>query len=81
MTFNAQCKDEVEDGVIGFLFAKGLSLNATRSPLYKEMRKAINVGLSYQSPGYNKMRTTLLDMGVSKMQGLMENLIKSLECL
>lgn len=76
--FNTQRKDEADDAVAEFFFANGISFNATRSPLYKEMmKKVIAVGPSFQPPGYNKMRTTLLDRGVSKMQGLMDGLRKS----
>ena len=76
--FNTQCKEEADDAVAEFFFANGISFNATRSPLYKEMiRKVFAAGPSFQPPGYNKMRTTLLDRGVSKMQGLMEGLRKS----
>jgi len=35
-------------------------------------RKVIIVGPSFQPPGYNKMRTSLLERGVSRMQVLME---------
>jgi hypothetical protein len=76
--FNTQRKEEADDAMDEFFFANGISFNATRSPLYKKMiRKVIAAGPSFQPPGYNKMRTTLLDRGVSKMQGLMEGLRKS----
>jgi hypothetical protein len=58
--------------------AKGISFNATRSPYYKEMvRKIIVVGPGYTPPGYNKMRTSLLDKGVTRVQGLMGDLKQS----
>ena len=41
------------------------------------IRKVIVAGPSFQPLGYNKMRTTLLDRGVSKMEGVMEGLKKS----
>jgi len=76
--FNVQRKTEAEDAVAEFFFANGISFNATRSPQYKEMmKKVFAAGPSFQPPGYNKMRTTLLDRGVSKMQGVMEGLRKS----
>ena len=76
--FNVQRKNEAEDAIAKFFFANGISFNATRSPQYKEMMVKIYAsGPSFQPPGYNKLRTTLLDRGVSKMQGVMEGLRKS----
>ena len=75
--FNVQRKNEAEDAIAEFFFANGISFNATRSPQYKEMMvKICAASPSFQPPGYNKIRTTLLDRGVSKMQGLMEGLRK-----
>jgi hypothetical protein len=43
--FNTQCKEEADDAVAEFFFANGISFNATRSPLYKEMiRKVLAAG-------------------------------------
>jgi hypothetical protein len=39
--FNPQCKEEVEDVVVEFFFANGISFNATHSPLYKETMKKV----------------------------------------
>jgi len=76
--FNGQRREEAEDAVAEFFFGNGISFNASRSPLYKEMfKKVLAVGPSFQPPGYNKMRTTMLDRGVTKMQGLMEGLRKT----
>ena len=58
--------------------ANGISFNATRSPYYKETVKKIIAALpSYSPPSYNKMRTSLLDKGVTRMQGLMGDLKQS----
>jgi hypothetical protein len=63
--FNTQCKEEADDAVVEFFFANGISFNATRSPLYKEIiRKFVVFGPSFQPPGYNKMKTTLLNRGI-----------------
>lgn len=76
--FNVQRMNEVDDEVAEFFFFNGISFNATRPPQYKEMmKKVIVVGPSFQPPGYNKLRPTLLDIGVKKMQGVMEGLKKS----
>ena len=57
----------------------GISFNATCSPYYKEMvRKILATGTGYAPLGYNKMRTSLLDRGVTRMHGLMEDLKQSL---
>ena len=46
--FNTQCKEEADDAMAEFFFANGISFNATRSPLYKEMiKKVIVAGPSF----------------------------------
>ena len=68
-------RDEANDAIVDFFIANGISFNATRSPYYKEMvRKSIAAGTGYTPLGYNKMRTSLLDRGVTIMHGLMEDL-------
>ena len=66
--YNVVHRDEADDGVADFFMANGISFNATRSPYYKEMvRKILAAGTGYSPPGYNKMRTSLLDRGVTRM--------------
>ena len=61
-----------------FFMANGISFNATHSRYYKQMvRKIIVVGPGYTPPGYNKMRTSLLDKGVTRMKGLTGDLKQS----
>jgi len=45
--------------------------------LTRNGKKIIVVRPRYTPPGYNKMRTSLLDKGVTKLQGLMGDLKKS----
>jgi hypothetical protein len=45
--------------------------------LQRNGEKNITIGLRYIPPGYNKMRTSLLDKGVTRMQGLMGDLKQS----
>ena len=50
--------------------ANGISFNATHSPYYTKMvKKIIVVGPSYTPLGDNKMRTSLLDKGETRMVG------------
>ena len=68
---NAQQKGLAEDVVAEISFANGKSFNVTHSPQYREMiMKVIVAGPSFQPPSYNKMRTSLLDRWVLKMQGV-----------
>jgi hypothetical protein len=76
--YNVVHRDEVDDVVADFFMANGISFNSTHSPYYKEMvRKIIDVGPGYTPPGYNKMRTSLLDKRVTRVQGLMGDLKQS----
>lgn len=71
-------RDEADDVVVDFFMANGISFNSTSSPYYKEMvKKIIAAGAGYAPPNYNKMRTSLLDKGATRMQGFMEKLKKS----
>ena len=81
---NAQQKSVAEDVVAEISFANGISFNVTHSPQYREMMmKVIVAGPSFQPPSYNKMRTTLLDRWVSKMQGVVagETCLNNSYCL
>ena len=76
--YNVVHRDEADDAIADFFMANGISFNATRSPYYKEMvKKIIAAGPSYSPSGYNKMRISLLDKGVTRMQGLMGDLKQS----
>ena len=76
--YNVVHRDEADDAIADFFMANGISFNATRSPYYKDMvQKIIAAGTGYAPPGYNKMRTSLLDRGVTRMHGLMEDLKQS----
>eukprot|EP00253_Pinus_taeda_P027883 PITA_27883 len=76
--YNVLNRDKVDDAIADFFMANGNSFIATRSPYYKEMvRKIIAAGTRYAPLGYNKMRTSLLDRGVTRMHGLMEDLKQS----
>ena len=66
--YNVVHRDAVDDDITDFFMENGISFNATRSPYYKEMvRKIITAGPGYTPPRYNKMRTSLLDKGVTRM--------------
>ena len=76
--YNVVHRDEADDAIADFFMANGISFNATHSPYYKEIvKKILAVGQGYTPPGYNKMRTSLLDKGVTRMQGCMVDLKQS----
>ena len=66
--YNVDKRDRA-DGAIGrFIFANGIPFHVSRSPYYKEMVAAIaDVGTSYVPPGEHKLRTTILENEVSKI--------------
>ena len=76
--YNVVHRDEADDAISDFFMANGIPFNATRSPQYKTMVKKIHAaGSGYAPPGYNKMRGSLLDRGVTRMQMLTEDLKQS----
>jgi hypothetical protein len=60
-TFNNQGREIADEHVTRCLYANGLAFNLVRSPCWQQMIKMINeVPKGYKSPGYEKVRTTLL---------------------
>eukprot|EP00253_Pinus_taeda_P025286 PITA_25286 len=59
--FNNQGRDIADEHVARCIYANGLAFNLVRSPYWQQMIKAVNeVPKGYKSPGYEKVRTTLL---------------------
>eukprot|EP00253_Pinus_taeda_P004499 PITA_04499 len=59
--FNNQGREIADEHVARCIYANGLAFNLVRSPYWQQMIKAINEALKgYKSPGYGKVRTTLL---------------------
>ena len=72
-TFNKEAKDV--DCIIARIFYNGgLSFSLTRNPSYAKAFRFIanNLIASYKSPGYNCLRTTLLQREKSHIERLME---------
>ena len=60
-TFNNQGREEADEHVARCIYANGLAFNLVRSPYWQRMIKAVNEApKGYKSPGYEKVRTTLL---------------------
>jgi hypothetical protein len=59
--FQHELRDIADQKIGRCLFANGIPFNLVRSPYWREMVQAINNAPSgYQSPGYEKVRTTIL---------------------
>jgi len=59
--FNNQGRDVADEHVACCIYANGLAFNLVRSPYWQQMIKAVNEApQGYKSPGYEKVRTTLL---------------------
>ncbi|KAH9314484.1 hypothetical protein KI387_023111 [Taxus chinensis] len=60
--FQNETRAIADEHIARCVYANGLSFNVVRSPYWHEMVKAINEApKGYKSPGYEKIRTTLLD--------------------
>jgi hypothetical protein len=66
--YNILDRDDTDDAIGKFLSANGIPFHVVRFPYYKEMVQAIaKIGPSYVPPGEHKLRTTILDRQVSKI--------------
>ncbi|XP_059067582.1 uncharacterized protein LOC131858371 [Cryptomeria japonica] len=67
--FDVQGRQAVGAAIGRFFYANGISFNMARSPFYEEMVRAINnAPASYKPPGYEKLRTTLVDKEKSLLE-------------
>lgn len=61
VAFNNQGKEVADEHVARCIYANELAFNLARSPYWQQMIKAVNEARKgYKSPGYEKVRTTLL---------------------
>eukprot|EP01018_Ginkgo_biloba_P021118 Gb_25767 [translate_table: standard] len=71
--FDAGNRDNIDFAIARFFYACGILFNVARSPYYEEMVHAINNGpKGYKPPGYEKLRTTLIDNEKSGIQKELE---------
>lgn len=62
-------RDEVDANMVRFLYACDVPFNVLHSPYWYDMVKAINKApLEYNGPGYEKVRTVLLDKERAKVK-------------
>ncbi|KAL0005902.1 hypothetical protein SO802_013463 [Lithocarpus litseifolius] len=75
--FNNQCRDQLDSLIARTFYSAGLPFNFAKNPYWIEMIKfAANNNLAgYVPPGYNKLRTTLLQ----KERSHIEKLLKSVK--
>ncbi|GLJ04830.1 hypothetical protein SUGI_0004480 [Cryptomeria japonica] len=68
--FDVQGREAVDAAIGRFFYANRISFNVARSPFYEEMVRAINnAPAGYKPPGYEKLRTTLVDKEKSLVAG------------
>ena len=66
--YDVQKRDDTDDAIGRFIFANGILFHVARSPYYIEMVQSIAaIGTSYVPPGEHKLRTTVLERQVSKI--------------
>ena len=66
--FDVIGQDVVDAAIARFFYANGIAFNVSRSPFYTEMVQAIlHAPTGYKPPGYEKLRTTLLDKEKSRL--------------
>ena len=60
-SFNNDAREIADAAVAQCIYANGLPFNLVRSPYWAKMIKAVNEApKEFKSPGYEKIRTTLL---------------------
>ena len=66
--YDVQKRDDTNDAIGKFLFYNRIPFHVARSAYYKEMVQSIAaIGTSYVPPGEHKLRTTVLERKVSKI--------------
>eukprot|EP01018_Ginkgo_biloba_P021868 Gb_24999 [translate_table: standard] len=67
--FEIENRGEVDTAIARFFYANGISSNVAWSPFYGEMVKAIiGAPSGYKPPGFEKLRTTLVDKEKSRVE-------------
>ena len=74
--FNNQCREQLDSLIARTFYSVGLSFHFAKNPYWIEMIKfAANSNLvSYIPPGYNKLRTTLLQKEMAHIEKLLRSI-------
>ena len=71
-SFNNDARDIADQAIARCVYANGLSFNVVRSPYWQYMVRAVNEApKGFKGPGYEKIRTTLLDDEVARVDAAM----------
>ena len=70
-------REIVDSEIARMFYAGGLSFHFTRNPYYARAFKSASQLPSYVPPGYNALRTTLLQKGESNTENLLEPIKKT----
>jgi hypothetical protein len=71
-SFQNEARDIADQAIARCVYANGLSFNVVRSPYWRNMVRAVNEAPSgFIGPGYEKIRTTLLDDEVARVENAM----------
>jgi hypothetical protein len=72
-SFQNEARDIADQAIARCVYANGLSFNVVRSPYWQEMVRVVNEApRGFKGPGYEKIRTTLLDAEVANVQASMQ---------
>eukprot|EP00253_Pinus_taeda_P035891 PITA_35891 len=70
--FDVKGREGVDLAIARFFLACGIPFNAARSPYFEQMVRAINDGpQGYKAPGYENLRTVLVDKEKSRLERAM----------
>ena len=70
--FQNEARDTADHPIARCIYANGLSFNVVCSPYWQYMVRAVNEApKGFKSPGYEKIRTTLLDDEVARVDAAM----------
>ena len=75
--FNMGAREIVDSKIARMFYTKGLSFHFTRNPYYARAFKSASQLSGYVPPGYNALRTTLLQKEKSNIENLLEPIKKT----
>lgn len=73
--FDVKGREGIDLAIARFFLACGIPFNAARSPYFEQMVRAINNGpMGYKPPGYERLRTVLVDKEKARLEKAMSPL-------
>ena len=75
--FSMGAREVVDSEIARIFYTRGLSFHFARNPYYVHVFKSASQLLGYVPPGYNALRTTLLQKKKSNIENLLEQIKKT----